>query len=119
MTAKVILTVVITLATLNATTQIGPNMYHQVLSGIARAQQSILMIQFLTGNSQYFIILVLDHQYQVSDQTRSDQIRPDQKVYAKNLANARPSKLWSYTLCDTLPEVANGTWYCHWHGRFQ
>ncbi len=46
------------------------NIDHQVSSGIMRAHKSILMIRFLTVISQYFTVLVLDHQYHVSDQIR-------------------------------------------------
>jgi hypothetical protein len=48
--------------------------YRQVSPGIVKAQKSILTIWFLTVISWYFTVLVLDRQYWVSDQIRSESI---------------------------------------------
>jgi hypothetical protein len=48
--------------------------YRQVSPGIVKAQKSILMIQFLMVTSQYFTVLVSDHQYRVSDRIVSESI---------------------------------------------
>jgi hypothetical protein len=41
--------------------------YHQASAGTAKAQKSILMFRFQMVISWYFIALVLDHQYWVSE----------------------------------------------------
>ena len=46
--------------------------YCQVSPGIARAQKNIWTIQFLIVISQYFTVLVADHQYRVPDQIVSE-----------------------------------------------
>ncbi len=46
--------------------------YNIVLLGITWAQKSHLMIQFLTVLSQYFTVLILQHQYQVLDWSISE-----------------------------------------------
>ncbi len=57
-----------------------------VLSGIMRAQKSLLTIQFLTVISWYLTVLVSDWQYWVSSQIIL-------QVYVQNLLNEKPSIL--------------------------